>query len=36
MPIEWKDGLLKRAQVYLDYTVENLERDHQAHRKLHV
>jgi predicted nucleotidyltransferase/predicted HTH domain antitoxin len=26
------DGILKRAEVYLDYTLEDLERDRQTHR----
>ena len=28
------DGILKRAEVYLDYTLEDLERDRETHRAL--
>jgi predicted HTH domain antitoxin len=28
------DGILKRAEVYLDYTLEDLERDRETHRRL--
>lgn len=30
------DGILKRAQVYLDYSIEDLERDRETHRRLEV
>jgi hypothetical protein len=29
-------GILKRAEVYLDYTLEHLERDRENHRKLGI
>jgi hypothetical protein len=28
------DSILKRAEVYLDYTLEDLERDRETHRRL--
>jgi predicted HTH domain antitoxin len=30
------DGILKRAEVYLDYTLEDLERDRETHRRLGI
>jgi predicted HTH domain antitoxin len=30
------DGILKRAQVYLDYSLEDLERDRETHRRLGI
>jgi predicted HTH domain antitoxin len=30
------DDILKRAEVYLDYTLEHLERDRENHRKLGI
>ena len=30
------DGILKRAEVYLDYTLEDLERDRETHRRLEI
>jgi len=30
------DGILKRAEVYLDYTLDDLERDRETHRRLEV
>jgi predicted HTH domain antitoxin len=30
------DGILKRAQIYLDYTLEDLERDSETHRRLGI
>jgi predicted HTH domain antitoxin len=30
------DGILKRAEVYLDYTVEEVERDRETHRRLGI
>jgi len=30
------DGILKRAQVYLDYSPEDLQRDRESHRQLGI
>ena len=30
------DGILKRADVYLDYTLEDLEQDRETHRRLGI
>ena len=30
------DGILKRAEVYLHYTLEDLERDRDTHRRLGI
>jgi predicted HTH domain antitoxin len=30
------DGILKRAEVYLDYTLEDLGRDRETHRRLGI
>ena len=30
------DAILKRADVYLDYTLEDLERDRETHRRLRI
>jgi predicted HTH domain antitoxin len=30
------DGILKRADVYLDYTLEDLERDRETHSSLGI
>lgn len=30
------DGILKRAQVYLDYSLDDLERDRETHRHLGI
>jgi len=30
------DGILQRAQVYLDYSLDDLERDRETHRRIGI